>query len=239
VVVRVYDAAPVRSSTKAVVERQLVTGLASIRLVTENEDSPLLATAPEAEPYPVIAEGESDFEHLSQSVNQLALKAGDTLGRLNAMLTDENRASFSRALANFERLSVTAERGLRGLDRTLAALDTTLVSVEGASGQIQTLGEDLSKHAGVLAERYDELGKESGAAVRDVRASVERMAQDVARLSARADTLLAASGAEIGDTAHELRIAARSLGAAARRFREPRSILFGPVAAEMGPGEAR
>lgn len=239
VVIRVDDQAPVRSSTKAVVERQLVTGLASIRLVTSDEESPLLTKAPEAEPYPVIAEGESDFEQISQSVNQLAQKAGDTLNRLNAMLTEENRASFSRALANFERLSVTAERGLRGLDKTLASADETLGSARRASGQVQALGEDLSKHARVLAARYDELGKESGAAVRDVRASASRMADDMARLSARADTLLATSSAEIGATAHELRIAARSLGAAARRFRDPRAILVGPAPGDMGPGEAR
>ena len=239
VVIRVDGEAPVRESTKAVVERQLVTGLASIRLVTADEESPLLTKVPETEPYPVIAEGESDFEQISQSVNQLAQRAGDTLNRLNAMLTEENRAAFARTLANFEHLSVSAERGLRGLDRTLAAADGALASVQRAGGQVQALGEDLSKHAGVLAGRYDELGRESGAAVRDVRASVARMAGDVEKLSTRADALLATSGAEIGATAHELRVAARSLGTAARRFRDPRAILVGPAAGDMGPGEAR
>jgi hypothetical protein len=61
----------------------------------------------------------------------------------------------------------------------------------------------------------------------------------VAKISARTDALLATSSAEIGSTAHELRVAARSLGAAARRFRDPRAILVGPAAGDMGPGEAR
>jgi phospholipid/cholesterol/gamma-HCH transport system substrate-binding protein len=239
VVIRVDDQAPVRASTKAVVERQLVTGLASIRLVTGDEDSPILTKAPETEPYPVIAEGESDFEQLSQSVNQLALKAGDTLNRLNAMLTDENRGSFARALANFEKLSATAERGLRGLDRTLGAADETMASVSAAAEEMQSLGAELTASSAKLAARYDELGKDSGAAVRDVRSSVNRMAEDVAKVSARTDALLATSSAEIGATAHELRVAARSLGAAARRFRDPRAILVGPAAGDMGPGEAR
>ncbi|HEX6297869.1 MAG TPA: MlaD family protein [Burkholderiales bacterium] len=239
VVIRVQDQAPVRESTKAVVERQLITGLASIRLDTSDEESPILTTVPETEPYPVIAEGESDFEQLSQSANQLAVKAGETLNRLNAMLTEENRASFTRALANFERLAATAERGLRGLDRTLDAADQTLASVSAAAEELQALGAELSASSARLAARYDDLGKESGAAVGDVRASVNRMAEDVAKLSARADAVLATSSAEIGSTAHELRLAARSLGAAARRFRDPRAILVGPAPGDFGPGEAR
>ncbi len=239
VVIRVDEQAPVRESTKAVVERQLVTGLASILLVTGDEESPILVKAPETEPYPLIAEGESDFQQLSQSVNQLAVNAGETLNRLNAVLTEENRAAFTRALASFDKLSATAERGLRGLDRTLGAANETMASVSAAADEMQALSADLSAGAAKLTARYDELGKDSGAAVRDVRASVNRMAEDVAKLSARADTLLATSNAEIGATAHEVRIAARSLGAAARRFRDPRAILVGPAAGDFGPGEAR
>ncbi|MGQ0547148.1 MAG: MlaD family protein [Betaproteobacteria bacterium] len=239
VVIRVDEQAPVRESTRAVVERQLVTGIASIRLVTTDEESPLLAKAPETEPYPVIAEGESEFEHLSQSLTQLAQKAGETLNRanetlngLNAMITEDNRAALSRTLASFERLAATTERSLKGLDKTLASISATAEEVQGLAAG---LGEDGAR----LAARYDELGKDAGAAAREVRAAANRMADDVAKLSVRADTLLAASSAEVGATAQELRIAARSLGAAARRFRDPRAILVGPAAGDMGPGEAR
>lgn len=232
VIVRVDEQAPVRESTQAVVERQLLTGIASIRLVTANEESPLLTKAPEAEPYPVIAEGESDFEHLSQSVTQLAQSAGETLNRMNAFLSDENRAALVRTLQDVDRLAVSAERGLRGLDQTLA-------SVSAAAQEVAVVSANLTENANRLAVRYDDLGKESGATVREVRASVTRMAEDVSKLSARADTLLASSSAEIGATAQELRVAARSLGAAARRFRDPRAILVGPAPGDLGPGENR
>ena len=47
VMVRVDGAAPVRQSTRAVVERHLVTGIASILLVNLNEESPPLTQAPQ------------------------------------------------------------------------------------------------------------------------------------------------------------------------------------------------
>lgn len=230
VTVRVDGDAPVRQSTKAVVDRQLLTGLASIRLVNSTEDSPLLTEKPDTEPYPVIAEGETELEQFSQSISQLAASADESFRRLNLLLTDENRAALTKTFANLERLTATAERGITGMDQTLAALAIAAI-------EVQVLGADVSENAALLTARYDELGRESTATVRDVRAAVNRMAEDVAKLSARVDRLAATTDAEVGATAHELRVAARSLGAAARRFRDPRAILVGPSAGDMGPGE--
>src|SRR5690606_17499798 len=58
VFIRVDEQAPIRQSTRAMVERHLVTGIASIRLVNLTEESPPLTATPADEPMPVIAEGE-------------------------------------------------------------------------------------------------------------------------------------------------------------------------------------
>ena len=238
VVVRVDDSVPVRQSTKAVVERQLLTGIASIRLINPTGDSPPLTQKLEGELYPVIAEGESELEQFSQSIAQLAERADDTLRRANALMSEENRAALSQTLVNVQRITASAERGMQGLDRTLA-------SVSGAADQVQSMAADLSASAGQFVSRYDDLGQEATAAVRevrvsvrDVRASLDQMAADVARLTARADVLLADGSAELTGTAQALQSTADSLGMAARRFRDPRAILFGPAAGELGPGES-
>lgn len=239
VVIRVDEQAPVRESTRAVVERQLVTGLASINLLTADEKAPLLVQVPAGEAYPVIAEGESDFAQFSQSVTQLAQKAGETLSRVNDLLTAENRATvmrtvetLDRTLVSLERLAVNAERELRGFNAALA-------SVNRAGAQLASLGAELERQAGTLAARYDELGKESAAAAYEVRVSVAGMAADVQRLAARAEVMVARTGNEVAGTAQEVRSAARSLGSAARGFRNPRTILVGPAPGDLGPGEGR
>ncbi len=239
VLVRVGESTPVRQSTKAVVERQLLTGIASIRLVNANEDAPLLTQPADAEPYPVIAEGESELEQFSQSITQVAASADDTLRRISALLTEENRVALSATLGNLQRISANVDRGMSGLDQTLGGVNKTLASVGRAAEEVQGFRHELREGTATLTARYDELGRESVAAVREVRASVERMAADVARVSASADGVLAQGSTEIALTAQELRTAAESLSAAAKRYRDPRSILFGPAAGELGPGERR
>ncbi|HET6316104.1 MAG TPA: MCE family protein, partial [Chloroflexota bacterium] len=72
VLVEVDADAPVRESTRAIVDRNLITGLASIRLVTLQEDSPLLRKPPPGEAHAVIPEGESQLQQFSQTMSQLA-----------------------------------------------------------------------------------------------------------------------------------------------------------------------
>ena len=97
VFIRVDDSTPVRQSTQAVVERQLVTGIASILLVNTTEDSPPLTQLPQGEVYPVIAEGESRVQQVAESINQIAQRADETMQRINAVLSPQNQRALTRA----------------------------------------------------------------------------------------------------------------------------------------------
>jgi phospholipid/cholesterol/gamma-HCH transport system substrate-binding protein len=96
---------PVRHSTLAVVERNLVTGLATVRLVNPTEDSPLLTEPPPGEPLPVIAEGASQLQQVSESLNLLAARADETLRRINTTLSDENQVAIAQTLAGLRDLT--------------------------------------------------------------------------------------------------------------------------------------
>jgi phospholipid/cholesterol/gamma-HCH transport system substrate-binding protein len=231
VVVRVAGSAPVLQSTRAIVDRHLLTGIASIRLVNEDENSPPLKAVQPGEPYPVIAEGESEYQQFSESMVQMAQRADETLKRINVVLSDDNQAALKDILANLRRISTH-------VDRSLANLDRTLVSMGGAADEVRKLSAGVGADTRRLAERYDRLGAESTTAVREISESVRRVSDDVARLSTRADALFADGGAELRATARELRSAADSLGTAARRLGDPGKVLFGPPAGSLGPGEA-
>jgi phospholipid/cholesterol/gamma-HCH transport system substrate-binding protein len=230
VFIRVDGTTPVRQSTQAVVERHLVTGIASILLVNISEDSPLLTQAPEGEVYPLIAEGESQIQQVSESINQLAQRASETMQRINVALSPENQRALTEVLENLRRISANAERSLAGLERTLAA-------VGGAADEVRAVGRGAGEDARKLAARYDKLGEESTVAVREVAASIRQMSADMTRISQRVDALLASGDVELRVTAQELRATADSLGAVARRLGDPRSILFGPPEGSLGPGE--
>lgn len=229
VMIRVDASTPVRLSTSATVERQLLTGIANIRLTNADEISPMLTVAPVNESYPLIAEGESESK-ITESIAQVAQRADETMQRINRVLSDDNQAAFGEILLNVRKMSENLSIAMAGLDRTLAALGH-------AADEVRKTSAEVTGDARKLTARYDTLGEESTAAVKEVSAAVKKMSMDVARLSERMDALLADGNVELRATAQELRATSRALGATARRFNDPGRILFGPGAGNLGPGE--
>jgi phospholipid/cholesterol/gamma-HCH transport system substrate-binding protein len=225
VIIRVDGSAPVRESTQAVVERHLVTGIASIRLLNLSEESPLLVQAPDGEPYPVIIEGESAIQQFSESVNQLAQRADETMQRITATLSPQNQAALTEVLANLKVLTRDADRAV--------------VSAAGAADEVRKLAASVAQDARRLTERYDAVGKQAGTSLTDITGEVRAMREDVARLAARADALMASGDAELRATAQALRGAAEALGATAARLRDPGQVIYGPPEGALGPGEGR
>ena len=230
VVIRVDSSAPIRESTRAAVERQLLTGIASIRLTNIDENSPPLTEVPPDETYPLIAEGESEYK-LTESMAQVAQRADETMQRINLALSDENQVALSEILINLRQIS-------GGMSRSMAGLDKTLASLGHAADEVRSMSAVVRDDAHKLALRYDALGEESTTAVREVSAAVRQMSADVAQLSGRMDALLSDGNVELRVTAQELRSTADALGAAARRLGDPGRALFGPAKGSMGPGEA-
>ncbi|HYD57213.1 MAG TPA: MlaD family protein [Burkholderiales bacterium] len=225
VFIRVEGSTPVRESTQAVVERHLVTGIASIRLLNSTEDSPRLTAVPAGEPYPVIAEGESRIEQFSESLNHLAQRAEETMLRINATLSPENRAALAETLDSLRQAS-------RGAEKSVA-------SVGAAAEEVRKLAASIGADAHKLAQRYDSLGAQAGESLKDVGASVRALREDVARLTERADRLMASGEGELRSTARALREAAESLGEAAEGLRDPGQAIFGPPEGALGPGEGK
>jgi len=232
VLIRVDGTAPVRQSTRAVVERHLVTGIASILLINITEDSPPLVQVPQGEVFPVIAEGESQIQQVSESIQELALRATETMQRVSSTLSPENQRALTALLENLNRLSYNLDRSLGGLERTLT-------SVGAAADDVRTLSRGLGEDASRLAARYDKLGEEATVAARETAVAMRQVSADVARISQRLDALLASGDVELRVTAQELRATADALGVVARRLNDPRSVLWGPPEGGLGPGEAR
>jgi phospholipid/cholesterol/gamma-HCH transport system substrate-binding protein len=222
--------APVRSDTRAVVDRNILTGLATLQLVGGKEASALLTEAPTGEPYPVIAEGESEQEHISQSLDQLVRHADEAFRDVTATLSPGNRAALEQSLRN-------VRDATRHADATLARADAALGAMQGASDEVRRLGRSLDDDARRLTDRYDALGAEATATVAQARETIGRVGDVVESAAQRADTAIATGGDEVRDAGRAVRSAADSVGGAAGRLRDPRQAVFGPVEGELGPGE--
>ena len=214
VMISVVPSTPVRESTRAVVDRNLITGLATIRLLNLNETSALLMpTAGDGKPT-VIGEGESQLEQVSETLNQLTGRAEETMRRINTALSDKNLAAFASSMDNLNRL-------LRDSDRSLGQLDRTLASIDAA------------------ANKADALGDEAIGATRQASSAAQQIGQSASQVAGSADQLIANSNVQVQLTAQEIRAAADALGVATRKYSHPRTVLFGPPRDSLGPGEAR
>ena len=151
VLIRVDGTTPVRQATSASIERQLVTGIAGIRLVNSSEDSPLLSEAPPDEPYPVVAEGESEYQ-FSHSMAQLALRADETMQRINQVLSDENQVALRETLITLRRVSANVERSMPELNRALLA-------VRRGADEVGSMSNEIAGDARKLTARFDTWGR--------------------------------------------------------------------------------
>lgn len=221
----VAPATPVRKSTLAVVDRNLITGLATVQLINTTEQSPLLARATSGEREPVIAEGESNTEQLSATLTELTK-------RLNATLSPENRAAFSATLANLQRASENAARAL-------ARVDGVLIDVDGTAKEVRGLARAVTTDVHTLTTRYDALGLQATSTLRGTDEAVRQLRTDAGALSRRANTLLMTGNNELRATSRSVNSAADSVGGAADRLNNPSEILYGPSEGSLGPGEGK
>jgi phospholipid/cholesterol/gamma-HCH transport system substrate-binding protein len=232
VVIGIDPATPVKESTRAIVDRNLITGLATIRLQNVKEDSPPIKRPAPGERDPVIAEGASQLQQFSETANDLAKRADETMTRVNATLSNENQAALAETLVNLRSLSHNADGAVTRADAALASIgqsaDALRVAVTAMSGDVHR-----------LADRYDTLGAEANTTLRDASVALRQVSGDVSQLSRQAESLLVDANAEVRLTGQQLRGTSDAVGTAARKFRDPRATFFGPAEASLGPGESR
>jgi phospholipid/cholesterol/gamma-HCH transport system substrate-binding protein len=211
---------PIKEDTVAVLKIQGLTGIAYVELSGGTRDSPLLRATAGAR-YPVIPTKPSLSARLENVLTNVLAKLDSTSSSINAILSDQNKAAFTSALADIAAVS-----------RTIAArkesLDAAIASAARAAAQ-----------AGPVLERIERAA-----------ASVEKMGVEVARTSASAGKTVDSVGLDLtrftSETLPELELLLGELSvlsASLRRLtdqteRNPSGLLFGRTAMPAGPGES-
>ncbi|GGH26674.1 organic solvent ABC transporter substrate-binding protein [Alsobacter metallidurans] len=143
--IEIDAATPMNVDTKARLEFQGLTGVASIQLSGGGPDSAKLVQNG-AEP-PAINADRSDFQDLLESAQRLAKKADDVLGRADQILAD-NQGSISATVRNIETFSGALASNSEGVNKFLS-------STGNAADKIASLSVDLQK----LTETVDNVVK--------------------------------------------------------------------------------
>lgn len=248
VVLRVARETPVRQNTVATISRNIVTGIARVNLVTPGVPGPELVKVAEGERYPVIPEGTSGTEQITDAVNRLATVADQTLRSANQVLGPENQKAFAELLAQTRDLA-------KGLNQRLATVDRVALEIEASSAAFRKASADIAQAARRVADTAEPLSRDAGAALReattalqalttatrsierDLSATLQRLDKDTGMLARRADDSMDIGVLELRATAADLRTSADAIARTLDRLREPRAALIGPDRAQLGPGE--
>jgi phospholipid/cholesterol/gamma-HCH transport system substrate-binding protein len=230
VTIRVERATPVSDNTTAIVQRNLVTGLARISLVTPGQPGPPLTAVPKDERYPVIAEGQSSIDQLANQANRLAVSGAAALENLNAVLSPGNREAVSASLANVRDITAALAARMDKLDATLAAVNRNADEIGRAA---RVMGESVAK----VQQDANPAVAQLEATLREVSRAVETLQRETMTVLQRVDATADIGGLEVRATAQELRESAEILARTVDRLRDPRTALLGPTQGQLGPGE--
>jgi phospholipid/cholesterol/gamma-HCH transport system substrate-binding protein len=230
VTIRIDRKTPVSTNTVAVVDRNILTGIARIHLATPGQPGPELAAVQPGEDYPVIPEGQSDIELLTSAMNRLALTGASALSNLEQLLSKENREAFGAALANMRDLSGTLSQRVGRIDEIADVLVAGIVDFGKSSRDIATAVDRIGAGAQPAFKQAD-------ATLRELSRAVQALEREATALARRLDHAADSGSHEVRATAQELRASAEILSRAADRLQDPRALILGPSATQLGPGE--
>jgi len=163
VLISVLKTTPIKTTTKAKLTSQGITGLSYINLSLGDKDSPLL-TAKKGEKYPVIQSEPSFFERFQQNIGHLSSEVSSTLSNIDKLLKDENQKEITMILKQ-SKIFMTK------LNKTLS--DETILDFQQGVKNLKNSSKELQK----LIPHIDNLTKNSINWEKNISASLKSIAQ--------------------------------------------------------------
>jgi len=139
--ITVLNTTPIKTSTRAKLTSQGITGLSYINLTLGDNEAPLLTKKGDAE-YPVIKTTPSFFETIEQSFGNVSANLSKTLSGTQKLLNDENQVQITlllqRSASFMEKLERTFdEKTLRHIQRSMKNLDEASVKLNNMMPKLE------------------------------------------------------------------------------------------------------
>ncbi|HKJ75213.1 MAG TPA: MlaD family protein [Alphaproteobacteria bacterium] len=143
VVIEVNSDFPVYQNAIATMEYQGLTGVAYVEISGPIGGGSLLK-AKQGQEYPVIASQPSNFQELFSGAPDLIKGGISLIGKLDKLVNEKNRKSFSQLLANAATISGNLSEHSQDFGQFLSSLQDTSKQVGGAAQSINTLASSLN-----------------------------------------------------------------------------------------------
>ncbi|MCA0424724.1 MAG: MlaD family protein [Proteobacteria bacterium] len=179
VMIAIDPTTPIRTDTRAKLDFQGLTGVASVQL-TGNSTTAQILSNPDGKGAPVITAERSDFQDLLETAQRLAGKIDTVVSRVDKVLADAE-GPVSNTLRNIESFS-------QALNENSPGISSFVLQITATAQRFSALSDRVEK----LAETADELlkGVEPGSVGRVI-SNTETFTKALAENKAQIDTLLA------------------------------------------------
>lgn len=201
--IRVDAQTPVRTDSVAQLNFLGITGVTFIQILAGNPDSPMLVSQ-DFQPPPVIYTSRTLVDELFQGGQDLLGVSGDTIKKINEMLSEENLAHMSATLAAIDKAAtkIASDDGLvDSATIALKSINTAAVSLDSAARAVDTaansIGGDVSR---LSAEATETLGQLEPV-IADARVAMQDVNGAVAQINRNLAPAATAALEQIGHTA--------------------------------------
>jgi phospholipid/cholesterol/gamma-HCH transport system substrate-binding protein len=201
--IRVDAQTPVRTDSVAQLNFLGITGVTFIQILAGNPDSPMLVSQ-DFQPPPVIHTSRTLVDELFQGGQDLLGVSGDTIKKINEMLSEENLAHMSATLAAIDKAAtkIASDDGLvDSATIALKSINTAAVSLDSAARAVDTaansIGGDVSR---LSAEATETLGQLEPV-IADARVAMQDVNGAVAQINRNLAPAATAALEQIGHTA--------------------------------------
>jgi len=171
--IRLDAMTPVRADTQAVIQRNLLTGLAQIDLVGGKSDS-LPIAASDGEEFPVIPEGKTGLQEIQANLPQLLNNANELIGRGQLFFTADNARTLSTILLRAETFSLKLNEQTEAVGRVLESVARTATRIDALA---ITLEHQAGRALSAFASAAESAAKQVGPLTREARRSAQRVAE--------------------------------------------------------------
>jgi phospholipid/cholesterol/gamma-HCH transport system substrate-binding protein len=218
---------PIKQDTVAVLKTQGLTGIAYVELTGGGRESaPLRATAPDQ--YPVIRTKPSLGARLENVLTSVLANLDRTSNNINAILSDDNRAAFTHALADIAEVSHTIAARKAALDQGITSAAQTFDNGARVAAQLGPVVERIGRSAAAV----ERMGNEAALASASAGKTVDSVGTDVKRITAETLPELQRLLGELSALSNSLRRLSD------QTERNPAGLLLGRSPVPEGPGES-
>lgn len=218
---------PIKEDTVAVLKTQGLTGIAHVELSGGTRDALPLRASVDGE-LPVIHTKPSLSARVENVLTTVLAKLDSTTNNINAILSDDNQASFKNALADIATVANTLAARKGELDAGIVNAARTLENTARASAKAGPVMDGI----GHSAEAVEKMGNEVARVSASTGKTVNAVGADVQRFSAETLPELERLLGELSALSNSLRRLTE------QTERNPASLLFGRRPVPEGPGES-